>query len=89
MWSGRQACVQTLCARWRGSNEEVYEFAQETALAAVTGDAVVAMLPLAHFEIAARRTMADEQTSRPAGRAVPLQPPGGPARSWPRPPTGG
>ncbi len=60
LWAGRHARLQTLCQKWRGSNEEAYAFAKETALTAETGNPVVAMLPLAHFEIAERRMLADD-----------------------------
>ncbi len=43
--------LQTLAAKWGGSAEEMMAFAQGSVDAAPTGNPVVAMLPLAHFEV--------------------------------------
>ncbi|GGP46511.1 hypothetical protein [Saccharothrix coeruleofusca] len=43
--------LQILAAKWGGSAEEMMAFAQGSADHAPEGDPVVAMLPLAHFEI--------------------------------------
>ncbi|MFD7656568.1 hypothetical protein ACFV4N_21565, partial [Actinosynnema sp. NPDC059797] len=43
--------LQILAAKWGGSAEEMMAFAQGSVDAAPPGDPVVAMLPLAHFEI--------------------------------------
>jgi hypothetical protein len=43
--------LQILAAKWGGSNEEMMAFAKGSVDAAPPGDPVVAMLPLAHFEI--------------------------------------
>ncbi|MEV7010293.1 hypothetical protein [Streptosporangium sp. NPDC051022] len=54
LFAGHYSRAQVLCEKWYGSHEELLAFARNTVEHAKPGDPVVAVLPLAHFEIAWR-----------------------------------
>ncbi|PSL00692.1 hypothetical protein CLV63_101166 [Murinocardiopsis flavida] len=50
LWSANWTRLQTLCAKWHGSHEEMFAFARGAVAGAPPGDPVVAMLVEAHSE---------------------------------------
>ncbi|MET7464746.1 hypothetical protein [Nonomuraea sp. NPDC005501] len=52
LYTAHHGRAQVLCPKWYGSDAELLGFARGTAQAAAPGDAVTAILALAHFEIA-------------------------------------
>ncbi|GGV36134.1 hypothetical protein GCM10010182_70360 [Actinomadura cremea] len=52
LYAGHVTRAQILCAKWKGSDAEVLEFAERTVAAAEPGDPVTAVLTTAHMEVA-------------------------------------
>jgi hypothetical protein len=50
LWPAHRSMLSALCAKWYGSDEQMWEFARRTVEQAPAGDAVVAVLPIAHLE---------------------------------------
>lgn len=50
LYKAHDSMLQALCAKWYGSNEQMFDFGHRVAEQAPPGDPVVAMLPLAHVE---------------------------------------
>ncbi|CAN5427152.1 hypothetical protein BH10ACT8_BH10ACT8_16220 [soil metagenome] len=50
LYPAHRARLQLLSEKWAGSHEEMFEFARASVTAAPSGDPLVSMLPLAHFE---------------------------------------
>ncbi|HUR05604.1 MAG TPA: hypothetical protein VM347_23885 [Nonomuraea sp.] len=63
LYAGHYGRAQVLCEKWYGSHGELLAFARQTVAEATPGDAITAILPLAHLEIAWSR---HTDSSRPA-----------------------
>ncbi|MGW3345102.1 hypothetical protein ACWDA3_17455 [Nonomuraea rubra] len=64
LYRGHYTRTQALCAKWYGSDREVLAFARQVAASARPGDAVTAMVPLAHFEVVWSRVHETEQPAQ-------------------------
>ncbi|MFD0905134.1 hypothetical protein [Actinomadura sediminis] len=72
LYAGHVTRVQILCAKWKGSDAEVLEFAERTVAGAEPGNPVTAVLTTAHMEVAPDESweMLDAYMARPEVHAA-------------------
>lgn len=64
--------LQTLCPKWDGSNEALLQFADQVSASAPPGSDLQALVPMAHYEVAARMSDDSPETESRYWRSKPV-----------------